>query len=130
MKYLSIVSLIISLAVALALYQLWDQSSAQSTELQSLQQHNEELAAQLKASQDELNFIRQKLLQMENNSLKGIADKANNAFLDGWESLIGIVGKEIDEARKNLEQQKQPQGQKITPSPERQPDDANLPKET
>lgn len=106
MKYLSIISIILSLILGVVCYQLWQQSSEFSAQMQSLKTQNEQLSAELKASQDEMGFIREKLLEFERTSLKGIADKANDAFLDGWESLIGIVGKEIDQARKNIEQQR------------------------
>ncbi len=107
MKYLSVVSMVVSVITAVFCYQLWQQSSVVATQMQSLEAKNEQLIAELKASQDELGFIRAKLLEYERKSLKGIADKANDAFLDGWESLIGIVGKEIDQARKNLDQQRE-----------------------
>lgn len=127
MKYLAVVSIIISVVTAAFCYQLWQQSSSFDTQVQSLEAKNEQLTAQLQASQDELTFIREKLLEFERRSLKGIADKANNAFLDGWESLIGIVGKEIDQARKNLEQQRE---NKALPKEENRTDNAVKPNET
>lgn len=107
MKYLSIISIVLSLILGVFCYQLWQQSTDLATQVQSLHEQNEQLSAELKASRDEMGFIREKLVEFERTSLKGIADKANDAFLDGWESLIGIVGKEIDQARKNIEQQRQ-----------------------
>ncbi|GAA6152924.1 hypothetical protein [Pseudoteredinibacter isoporae] len=106
MKHLSIISLVVSLLLGFFCFQLWQQSSDLATRMQALEKQNEQLAAELKASQDEMGFIREKLLEFERTSLKGIADQANDAFLEGWESLIGIVGKEIDQARKNIEQQR------------------------
>ncbi|WP_299769227.1 hypothetical protein [uncultured Pseudoteredinibacter sp.] len=115
MKYLSLLSLIVSILLAVTCYQLWQQSQQLATQMQSIQSHNEELLAELKANQDEMSFMREKLLEFEKHSLKGVADQANDAFLEGWESLIGIVGKEIDQARKNLEQQRRKQSEPATP---------------
>ncbi|MCV6615434.1 MAG: hypothetical protein OIF35_10685 [Cellvibrionaceae bacterium] len=123
MKFLSVISLIVSAVLAVFVYQNRQANAALVIQLQAVDSKNQELQAELSASRDEIAFLNDKILSMENTSLSGIADKANDAFLDGWESLIGIVGQELEQARKTIEEQRQ--GGTAKPGPEQRPNNSD-----
>jgi len=103
MRHLNILLLVIVIALTGFMYMGWQQQSLMQTQLAELNDKNQNLADTLLASRDEIEFLNKKILEMERSSVKGLAKQANGAFLDGWESLMGVVGKEIERARKDLE---------------------------
>ena len=103
MRHLNILLLLIVIALTGFMYMGWQQQNLMQTQLAKLTDKNQQLADTLLASRDEIDFLNTKILEMERSSVKGLAKQANGAFLDGWESSMGVVGTEIERARKDLE---------------------------
>lgn len=114
MRHLNIILLVIVIILAGFMYMGWQQQSLMQVQLTELSSKNQHLSDTLVASRDEIAFLNTKILDMERSSVKGLAKQANGAFLDGWESLMGVVGKEIERARKDIEafNQEKPQAPK------------------
>lgn len=80
------------------------QQAQAQTEL--LEQQLEQQIVQL---QQEITGLQQQVETLGNNTtLDGIVRKANNAILDGWESLVTGVEKELQKARQKAEENQQP----------------------
>ena len=107
MRYLSVLSLILVLILAFMQFQQGRELSAMEQQLSELTQAKAQQDAQLQAAIAEIAFLRNKARELEQNSLQGMADKANGALFKGLENLLDSVGNELKKAQQNLQQRQQ-----------------------
>jgi len=111
MRYITILTAAAVLILA-SLHLLNDDASVFEHRLASLDKAYKLQSAELTAVKNELNFLRQRTKELQDNSLQGIAEKANNGLFKGLGNLFDSVGRELkraqDQIEKNIEQGKQP----------------------
>lgn len=115
MRYLTLALLFAVLG--LATWQWLGQEKMNQLEAQvaELTSGNQQLVEALKVTQDKLLAQQLHAKQLESQTLKGLAGKANGAFFKGLESLLNSVGEEVERAKKSIEQQQSTPAPKSTP---------------
>ncbi|NIB43735.1 hypothetical protein HBA55_29285 [Pseudomaricurvus alkylphenolicus] len=93
------------LLLILALGGLYFHSQQQ---LQQVHADRQALLQEVQALRKEVAQLNAKVAQLDESSVQGIVREANNAILDGWESLVNTVEKEIQEARRAFENDNPP----------------------
>lgn len=76
------------------------QEQLKQARLQSLQ-----LEQQLVLLNKEMTALSEQVEKLDKNSVEGIVRQANNAILDGWESLVNSVENELKKARQKVKEQ-------------------------
>ncbi len=103
MKKFSLLLAVVLAGSAFANYQLW---TALQLERQAHQQQRvsiDLMQEQLSLVNAELLRVNEQLVSLDENSLDGMVQQANDALLDGWESLMDRVDGELKKARKALQ---------------------------
>lgn len=87
-------------------------------QLKEARLQSQQLEQQLVLLNKEVAALSEQVEKLGDNSVEGLVRQANNAILDGWESLVNSVESELKKAREKVQQQ-QNTGPQNTPA---QPD--------
>lgn len=115
MRYLTLVLLLAVLGLAAWQWQGQEKINQLTDDVAKLQGDNQQLAKALKVTQDSLLAQQLHAKQLESQTIKGLAGKANGAFFKGLESFLNSVGEEVERAKKSVEQQQSPQSSENPP---------------
>lgn len=104
-KYLIIIVLLVVVVFQLYLYQ-------ESLKREQFLQHQiGHLQRQVVDMEKELVVVKAMVLELNEGSLDAMVDDANEAIISGWEALIDVVNKELQNARDSLRADDQPKTQ-------------------
>ena len=81
-----------------------DQSVLLDQRITKLEQASEKQAAELLAAKAELAFLRQKVKELEQSSLQGIAEKTSKKILRGLGGALETINQELKAFEKDIEQ--------------------------
>lgn len=109
MRYLHIITLLAIVGLGYVQWTEHREIKLMQQQLLQLQENNGRQAALLESTQQQLLTLQSRSKQLESETLKGLAEKANGAFFKGLESLLDSVGEEVKRAKKNIENHQQPQ---------------------
>lgn len=119
MRYITIVTAAAVLILA-SLHFLNDDLSALEQRFDKLDQAFKQQSAELAAVNSELKFLRQRTKELQDNSLQGIAEKANNGLFKGLGNLFDSVGRELKRAQDQIEKSIE-EGQQSSPAEDEPP---------
>jgi phage shock protein A len=99
-------ALVILVMVAVGWLYYDNQQQLQQARVQSAQ-----LEQQVAQLHEQINTLQLRVERLSNHSVEGIVRQANNAILDGWESLVSGVEKELKKAREKAAEEQGNQAQ-------------------
>lgn len=99
-------------------YILYQQQLAQNQQLQHQLQLSSARVDDLQAGLEQMD---RQVRQMENASLGGIIDDANAALIEGWSAMVDAVERQLEQAKKNIEKEREDAGQ-AEPASDQGPD--------
>ncbi|MYM62515.1 hypothetical protein [Pseudomaricurvus sp. HS19] len=85
-------------------YLMWEHLQTLTTQQGADSVKLAELEQQVNLMNAELLRINEKLASVDEQSLEGMARRANDALLDGWEALMQTLDRELQKAREGLEE--------------------------
>ena len=93
-----IVLVIVIAALGVLLYRSEQDKAKIQAELEVMNQHALSLEKDIVALQNDIT-------ELEKKTFKGAVDEANRAIVDGWESFINRVQKELDEVQEEIDKE-------------------------
>lgn len=116
MKSTLLTGLVFVLLLALAGFQYY-QFQQQQVVQANLQ--NELVALHSRLERLEMNMAqaRSTMEQLEENSLGGVIEDANDVLIEGWSAMMNAVGKELEAARRSFEEKRREMQQEDANSP-------------
>ncbi|WP_439134925.1 hypothetical protein [Pseudomaricurvus sp.] len=74
-------------------------------QLKQARLQSQQLEQQLVLLNKEVALLSEQVEKLDENSVEGIVREANNAILDGWQSLVNSVDNELKKARQKVKEQ-------------------------
>lgn len=87
-------------------------------QLKEARLQSQQLEQQLALLNKEVAALSEQVEKLGDNSVEGLVRQANNAILDGWESLVNSVENELKKAREKVQQQQNSGAQNAPAEPD------------
>lgn len=116
MKSTLFTGLVFVLLLALAGFQYYQYQQQQAVQA-NLQNELVTLHSRLERLEMNMAKARSDMEQLEENSLGGLIEDANDALIEGWSAMMNAVGKELETARRSFEEKRREMEQEDSTSP-------------
>ncbi|AKH69887.1 hypothetical protein IMCC21906_02224 [Spongiibacter sp. IMCC21906] len=106
MKFVGVFLVVLLLVAILAVDYLQFQHS--QTSRAALHSEISHLNERINGLEGQLSTVKAELNKMENSSLGGVINNANEALIEGWSAMIDAVERQLDQAKENMAKDKTP----------------------
>ncbi len=97
--------LLLFLLVVLAGFVVWERQ-LQAERDRAFQVQLNELNTQIERLEMNMAKARSDMERLEESSIGGLIDDANDALIEGWSAMMNAVGRELESARQTFEQKR------------------------
>ncbi|MEX1670761.1 hypothetical protein AB4876_17720 [Zhongshania guokunii] len=109
------------IVLVLMIFEVWQYFDAKAYR-ETMNEQLLQLSVRVDGIDERVQLARQELKKMEESSLGGLIENANDALINGWSAMLDTVEKELQRAKEGFDKQ----GQKQDPgsAPAQQPSNA------
>ena len=107
-KVINVLLFIVVIGLGYVAWEGWQLLQHSKQETAALQLQVDALNQQIRAMQADVNALNQKVSSLDESSVDNIVRQANNAIIDGWQSLVTTVENELERAKEALRDRSQP----------------------
>jgi len=108
------------IVVVLAVFELWQYLDAKAYR-ETVNAQLMQLSARVDGIDETVQLARKELEQMEQSSLGGLIENANDALIQGWSAMMDTVEKELQRAKESLDKPAPKMDPNSAPSQGKQP---------